>query len=81
MGHVPQGMGAYYRERISDDRLRRVTDHVRGWLFAETEPGPNASEAARHEAPASETDAPDGESETDRPRLGCIPVPARAFFG
>lgn len=33
MGHVPQGMSAHYRERISDDRLRRVTEHVRQWLF------------------------------------------------
>jgi len=33
MGHVPQGMSSHYRERIGDDRLRRVTDHVRVWLF------------------------------------------------
>lgn len=33
MGHVPQGMGAVYRERISDDRLRAVAEHVHGWLF------------------------------------------------
>ncbi len=36
MGHVAQGMAAAYRERISDDRLRRVCEHVRAWLFAET---------------------------------------------
>ena len=35
MGHVPKGMGANYRERISDDRLRRVVEFVRQWLFAE----------------------------------------------
>ena len=35
MGHVPQGMSAHYRERISDDRLRRVVDYVRSWLFAD----------------------------------------------
>jgi integrase len=33
MGHVPQGMAAAYRERIGVDRLRRVTEHVRNWLF------------------------------------------------
>jgi integrase len=33
MGHVPQGMAGLYRERIGDDRLRRVTEHVRQWLF------------------------------------------------
>jgi integrase len=35
MGHVPHDddMSAVYRERIGDDRLRAVTDHVRAWLF------------------------------------------------
>jgi integrase len=35
MGHAPRSddMAAAYRERISDERLRAVTDHVRGWLF------------------------------------------------
>jgi integrase len=33
MGHVPTGMAGAYRERIGDDRVRRVTDHVRQWLF------------------------------------------------
>jgi integrase len=33
MGHVDQSMAAKYREEISFDRLRAVTDHVRTWLF------------------------------------------------
>ena len=33
MGHKPKGMAAHYRERIGDDRLRRVAEHVRQWLF------------------------------------------------
>lgn len=35
MGHAPHtnDMGAVYRERISDERLRAVVDHVRRWLF------------------------------------------------
>jgi integrase len=35
MGHAPKGddMSAVYRERIGDERLRAVTDYVRGWLF------------------------------------------------
>lgn len=34
MGHAPDGndMGAVYRERVSDDRLIAVTEHVRKWL-------------------------------------------------
>lgn len=33
MGHVRDDMGSVYRQRISDDRLRKVTAHVRKWLF------------------------------------------------
>ena len=35
MGHAPTSndMSAVYREGISRDRLKRVTDHVRAWLF------------------------------------------------
>ena len=37
MGHSPAAgdMSAVYRERISDERLRAVVNHVHGWLFAE----------------------------------------------
>jgi integrase len=37
MGHVDESMSATYRERISDERLRKVADHVRNWLFGEQE--------------------------------------------
>jgi len=45
MGHVPprNDMRAVYRERLTDERLRRVVDHVHDWLFP---PG-------REEAPAT----------------------------
>jgi integrase len=33
MGHANESMAAVYRERISDERLRAVVDHVRCWLF------------------------------------------------
>ncbi|MDA1055201.1 MAG: tyrosine-type recombinase/integrase [Planctomycetota bacterium] len=33
MGHVDTSMSAQYRQRIGDDRLQAVVDHVRGWLF------------------------------------------------
>jgi integrase len=34
MGHADPSMGAVYREKISDERLKGVTDHVRAWLLA-----------------------------------------------
>src|SRR5262249_22184762 len=33
MGHVDNSMAAHYRERIGDDRLKDVVDHVHDWLF------------------------------------------------
>lgn len=33
MGHEIPDMSSIYREAISDDRLRSITDHVRDWLF------------------------------------------------
>jgi integrase len=33
MGHESTHMSTVYRERISDERLKAVTDHVRRWLF------------------------------------------------
>jgi len=35
MGHVDESMSGAYRERISDERLKNVTNTVRDWLFAE----------------------------------------------
>ena len=37
MGHAREDMASHYRERISDQRLIRVTDTVRSWLFDTTE--------------------------------------------
>jgi integrase len=33
MGHLDGSMAGAYRERIADDRLRAVVEHVRAWLF------------------------------------------------
>lgn len=39
MGHSRDDMASVYRERISDERLKAVSDHVRKWVFAEAEAG------------------------------------------
>ena len=31
--HARDDMASVYRERIGDERLKAVTDHVRKWLF------------------------------------------------
>lgn len=33
MGHIDASMSAHYREKISDERLQAVCEHVRRWLF------------------------------------------------
>ena len=38
MGHVDTSMANAYRERISDERLSAVVEHVRKWLFPKTKP-------------------------------------------
>ena len=35
MGHARNDMASLYRERISDERLRRVTDVIHGWLSSD----------------------------------------------
>jgi hypothetical protein len=43
IGHESPHMSTGYRERISDERLRAVANHVHAWLFPPTrEEKPNA---------------------------------------
>jgi integrase len=56
MGHAPAAddMASVYRERISDERLKAVTDHVRTWLFGEDSEKPKKTrrgKATRRSAP------------------------------
>jgi integrase len=50
MGHEVPHMSAVYRETISDERLKAVTDHVRDWQFKPEAKGtPVAAEAQQGE--------------------------------
>jgi hypothetical protein len=49
MGHEVAHMSSVYRETISDERLKAVSDHVRKWLFAETEAGKDAAPSNEEE--------------------------------
>lgn len=49
MGHARDDMASVYRERISDERLAAVAEHVRGWLF-----GAEKGKAARKNKPAGD---------------------------
>jgi integrase len=44
MGHESPHMSSVYRERIGDERLKAVTDHVRAWLFAQPTKTTNGEE-------------------------------------
>jgi integrase len=41
MGHEVAHMSSVYRETISDERLRAVSEHVRQWLFGRSAPDAN----------------------------------------
>lgn len=47
MGHTDPSMAGHYRERIDDDRLKAVTDHVHSWLFAKSKTKKPARKAQR----------------------------------
>ena len=46
-------MSAVYRQRISDERLKAVTDYVHGWLFGSDPAAMNPAENAYKPANAS----------------------------
>ncbi len=46
MGHSRDDKASLYRERIDDDRLKAVTDHVHKWLFGENSDAVNSVQPA-----------------------------------
>ncbi len=55
MGHEVAHMSSVYRETISDERLKAVTDYVRKWLFAEQA---QMSSASADDGPTQQGQAP-----------------------
>src|SRR5205807_9813203 len=53
MGHARDDMASVYRERISDDRLKVVADHVHAWLFPPKKPAGGKKTEAQGKAPAA----------------------------
>jgi integrase len=68
MGHSDPSMGAHYRERIDDNRLQAVADHVRAWLFGEA-PGDGTTEPDGAAPDADEPDDAPAQDDDSRPRL------------
>ncbi|HEY0982230.1 tyrosine-type recombinase/integrase, partial [Schlesneria sp.] len=60
MGHTPLGndMAARYRQRISDERLEKVAEHVRKWLFAKATNVPTKKTVAKKKSPVKDKNAP-----------------------
>jgi hypothetical protein len=70
MGHSPKGMAGVYRERIGDDRLRRVVDHVRAWLFGSTSVDPSPKTNPENSDPCDPSDPPPVFPEENRGKAG-----------
>jgi integrase len=68
MGHTDPTMAAHYRERIEDDRLRAVAEHVRQWLFRGEAPEDDTAENPKSATP-SPSDRCEPEEGDTRPRL------------
>jgi integrase len=69
MGHSDPSMGARYRERIDDSRLRAVSEHVRGWLFGKAPDHDTTGEPGTSSETSHPADPPEREKGNTRPAL------------
>jgi integrase len=68
MGHARDDMASIYRERIGDERLRAVAEHVRTWLFSKPAGGDSTTESVAVDALAPD-EAEDRDEGDGRPTL------------
>jgi integrase len=61
MGHEVPHMSSIYRETISDERLRSVSDHVRAWLFPPSDATPEPVQTGAQPDSAPEAEGRKGE--------------------
>lgn len=71
MGHKARDMGAHYRERIGDNRLRRVVEHVRAWLWPELAEPP-ADDKPAEQQPKRSNRAVKSKAETVNERMAAM---------
>lgn len=64
MGHVDDSMAAEYREKISDERLLAVTDHIHRWLFdSDGDSTPDGEATQTNNVEATQPESTETESE------------------
>jgi integrase len=73
MGHESADMSTQYREKISDERLEAVADHVRAWLFASPAKDGDKVEAELQESAAVEEQHADDKGDDDSPAVLAFP--------
>jgi integrase len=68
MGHASKDIADVYRDRISDERLRAVTECVRAWLFAKPADGEKET-TGKKQSPAAQAQAEPKQQPIGRPVL------------
>ena len=69
MGHADESMDDVYREKIDDDRLQAVAEHVRCWLFGLSPDGGKATEPATGKPAQQNGSAEQPSTDNDPPVL------------
>jgi integrase len=74
MGHEAADMSTQYRERISDERLKAISDHVRAWLFAPAKKGGDGDQVGEQEPATVEELQEDDQGDDNAPALLAFPT-------